>query len=253
MNIRLDGRIALITGATGGIGSAIASEFFNSGATIVINGRSQDKIDALSDKLLTGGDKKDAARIFGIAMDLSALDSETVIIQRAIEKFKKLDILVNNAGMVDGNLMLASAPEYVARMMLVNYEKPYQLTRNALSYMRKARYGRIINITSVSGQFGDAGLSAYASSKAALHAMSQSIAAEYGKYNITANSIAPGVVDTDAIKKMRDEYKQETKKLIPCHRFVKTNEIADLATFLASERAAYINGQQIAINGGLYR
>ncbi len=253
MDIRLDGRIALITGATGGIGSAITNEFFHSGATVIINGRSQEKIDALTDKLLTGGDKKDAARIFGVAMDLSALDSETVIIQRAIEKFKKLDILVNNAGMVDGNLMMVSNPEFVSRMMLINYEKPYQLTRNALYYMRKARYGRIINITSVSGQFGDAGLSVYASSKAAMHALSQSIAAEYGRYNITANSIAPGVVDTDAIKKMREEYKQDTKKLIPCHRFAKTNEIADLATFLASERAAYINGQQIAINGGLYR
>lgn len=253
MNIRLDGRVALITGATGGIGSAIATEFFNSGATVVLNGRSQEKIEALTDKLLTGGDKKDANRILGIAMDLSTLGSETIIIQRAIDKFKKLDILVNNAGATDGQLIMRSEPQFVKRVMLINYEQPYQLTRNALTYMRKNRYGRIVNITSISGQCGDGGLSVYSSSKAALHALSQSIASEYGKYNITANSIAPGIVETDAIEKISDEYKQNIKKIIPSHRFAKPSEVADLATFLASERAAYINGQQIAINGGLYR
>lgn len=253
MDIRLDGRVALITGATGGIGTAIATEFFKSGATVIINGRSQEKINALTDKLLTGCDKKNANRILGIAMDLSALDSEIYIIQRAIDKFKKIDILVNNAGATDGQVIMRSDPQFVKRIMLINYEQPYQLTRNALSYMRKARYGRIINITSISGQCGDGGLSAYASSKAALHAFSQSIASEYGKYNITANSIAPGIVETDAIKSIREEYKTQAKKMIPNHRFAKPNEIADLATFLASERAGYINGQQIAINGGMYR
>ena len=253
MDIRLDGRIALVTGATGGIGSAIATEFFKSGATIVINGRSQEKIDALTDKLLTGGDKKDAARIGGIAMDLTALDAETNMIQRVVEKFNKVDILVNNAAEVDGRVIMRCDPDYVSRLMLINYRKPYQLTRNALAHMRKNKYGRIINITSVSGQCGDSGVSAYAGSKAALHAFAQSIAVEYGRYNITANSIAPGIVDTEALKAMTDEYKQSTKKLIPNHRFAKPSEIADLATFLASERAAYINGQQIAINGGLYR
>ncbi|MBR3511318.1 MAG: SDR family oxidoreductase [Alphaproteobacteria bacterium] len=253
MDIRLDGKIALITGATGGIGSAIANEFFKSGATIIINGRSQEKIDALTDKILTGGEKKDALRIFGIAMDLTAMDSVQNIIQRSINKYNKLDILVNNAGLVEGKPVLMSDPEFVARVMLVNYEIPYQLTKNALTYMRKARYGRIINITSISGQCGDAGLSVYSSSKAALNGLSQSIAVEYGRYNITANSIAPGIVETNAIKQIREEYKQEVKKSIPCHRFAKPAEIADLATFLASERAAYINGQQIAINGGWYR
>ena len=253
MDIRLDGRVALITGATGGIGSAITSEFFNSGATVIINGRTQEKIDALTDELLTGGNKKDAARIFGIPMDLSALDAAQNLVQRSIDKYKKLDIVVNNAGLVQGRPVSMSDPEFLARIMLVNYEIPYQITKNALPGMRKARWGRIINITSMAGQTGDAALSVYASSKAALLAFSQSIAAEYGRYNITANSIAPGVVETDAIKSMHDEYKQETKKLIPCHRFAKPAEVADLATFLASERAAYINGQQIAINGGLLR
>ena len=253
MDIRLDGRVALITGATGGIGSAIATEFFKSGATVIINGRTQEKIDALTDKLLSGGDKKDATRIAGIAMDLSALDSETNMIQRVIEKFNKLDILVNNAAQIDGRVIMRCDPDYVSRLMLINYRKPYQLTRNALAYMRKNRYGRIINITSISGQCGDGGVSAYAGSKAALHTFAQSISVEYGRYNITANSIAPGIVDTEALKAMSDEYKLSAKKLIPNNRFAKPSEIADLATFLASERAAYINGQQIAINGGLYR
>jgi 3-oxoacyl-[acyl-carrier protein] reductase len=253
MDIRLDGRVALITGATGGIGSAIATEFFKSGATIVINGRSQEKIDALTDKLLTGGDKKDAARIAGIAMDLSALDSETAMIQHVVEKFDKLDILVNNAAKIDGRLITRCDPEYVSRLMLINFRKPFQLTKNALDCMKKKRYGRIINITSISGQYGDAGVAAYACSKASMNAYAKSIAAEYGRYNITANSIAPGIVETEALKEISDEYKQDIKKRIPCHRFAKPSEVADVATFLASERAAYINGQQIAINGGLYR
>ena len=253
MDIRLDGRIALITGATGGIGSAITTEFFKSGATVIINGRSQEKIDDLTDKLLVGGDKKDANRIFGVAMDFSTFDSDTKIIEQIIKKFNKIDIIVNNAAIIEGRLISRCDDAFIQRMMLVNYEKPYQLVRNALPYMRKARYGRIVNITSISGQCGDSGLSVYASSKAAMNALSQSIAVEYGRYNITSNSIAPGIVETSAIKKMNEQYKEDTKKIIPCRRFAQPSEIANLATFLASEQAAYINGQQIAINGGWYR
>lgn len=255
MNIRLDGRIALITGATGGIGSAIANEFFQSGATVIVTGRNSEKIDNTIDTILknTDADMSDISRINGIKMDLSEPDSAKQLIQYAISKYNKIDILVNNAATTDGQPISCSDEKFVTNMMFINYQQPYQLTRNALSYMRKARYGRIINITSLTGQCGDAGMSAYGASKAALHALTQSVAAEYGRYNITANSIAPGFVETKAIKKVREEYKEKMKTNIPNQRFANPAEIADLATFLASERAAYINGQQIAINGGLYR
>lgn len=254
MDIRLDGRIALVTGATGGIGSAIATEFFKSGATVVINGRTQEKIDALTDKLLSGGDKKDAMRIAGIAMDLTALDSGENMVRYTTTKFDKLDILVNNAAIIGERALMRCDEEYINRIISVNLTKQMLLTIAALKPMCKNRYGRIINITSISGQCGEAGLATYAASKAGLHGFTKSVADEYGKRNITANSIAPGIVETkSAMQTISDEYKQSAKKLIPNHRFAKPSEIADLVTFLASERAAYINGQQIAINGGLYR
>ena len=255
MDIRLDGRVALITGATGGIGSAIATEFFKSGATVIITGRNSVKTDTTIGNIIknVGADIVDMLSIHGVKMDLSEPNSGKQLVQYAISKFGKIDILVNNAAVTDGRPITYSEPEFVEHMMMVNYQQPYQLVRNVLPYMRKAQYGRIINITSLTGQCGDPGMSAYASSKAALHALSQSIAVEYGRYNITANSIAPGFVETGALNKVRDEYKENMKKVIPNHRFAQPNEIADLATFLASERAAYINGQQIAINGGLYR
>jgi len=253
MDIRLDDKVALITGATGGIGAAIATEFFKSGATVIITGRNSGKISTTVSDILKDTDIEDIPRMSWVKMDLSEPNSGKKLIQYTILKFGKIDILVNNAAVTDGRPITYSEPEFVEHMMMINYQQPYQLVRNALPYMRKAKYGRIINITSLTGQRGDAGMSAYASSKAALHALTQTIAAEYGKYNITANSIAPGFVETHAIDKVRDEYKQQIKTLIPNQRFAHPNEIADLATFLASERAAYINGQQIAINGGLHR
>ena len=253
MNIRLDGRVALITGATGGIGAAIATEFFKSGATVLITGRNSEKIDTVMGNILKDADLEDMRRVSWVKMDLSEPNSGKQLVQYTISKFGKIDILVNNAAITDGRPITYSEPEFVEHMMSINYQQPYQLTRNALPYMRKARYGRIINITSLTGQRGDSGMSAYASSKAALHAFTQTLAAEYGRYNITANSIAPGFVETNALNKVSEEYKQKIKTLIPNHRFAQASEVADLATFLASERAAYINGQQIAINGGLHR
>ncbi len=253
MDIRLDNRVALITGATGGIGSAIATEFYNSGATVVITSRSSEKIEQTLNKLWDIDHFSAPARFYGITADLSESGAEDYIIEQTIKQFYKLDILVNNAAITDGNTIIRSDENFIQNMMQINYQKPYLLARNALKYMRHNLYGRIINITSLTGQCGEAGMSAYAASKAALHSLSQSIATEYGKYNITANSIAPGFVQTDAIKKVRPEYRQNMEQAIPNHRFANPNEIADLATFLASERASYINGQQIAINGGIYR
>ena len=253
MNIRLDGHVAVITGATGGIGSAVATEFYNSGATVVITGRSSEKIEQLKNKLWNIDHFSAPARFYGITADLSEPGAEDYIVEQTMSRFNKLDILVNNAAIINGCTIMHSDEKFIQNMMQINYQKPYLLARNVLKYMRKARYGRIINITSLTGQYGEAGMTAYASSKAALHALSQSIAAEYGKYNITANSIAPGFVETSAIKNVNPGYLDTMEKSIPNHRLAKPSEIADLATFLASTRASYINGQQIAINGGLYR
>lgn len=255
MNIRLDGYVALITGSTGGIGGAIASEFYKSGATIVITGRSAERLDELENQLRQKSKQNPRAnQINGIRIDLGTPGAENILVSQTIEKFNKLDILVNNAAMGVKKLIIRSDIDFVNHVNTINYVVPYMLTRAALPHMKRAHYGRIINMTSISGQYGDTGLSAYSASKSALTAFTKTVADEYGRYNITANCVAPGVINTNtAVSTIRPEMQQDLIKRIPVHRFGTPNEVADLVTFLASSRAAYINGQEIAINGGLYR
>ena len=253
MNINLNGRVALITGATGGIGGAIAQELYDSGAKVVLNGRSNEKLEELAHHLASDGTFQDIGRIKCVPMDLTKDGATTNLIQATTDHFSKIDILINNAALLKGGLILQTDKKLAERMMLVNYTIPYLLTREALNYMRKQKWGRVINMTSVSGQYGDSGMVAYASSKSALTAFTKTVADEYGRYNITANCVAPGIIDTPATNLMRTDYKADVIKRIPVKRFGKPSEVAALITFLVSERAAYINGQEIAINGGLYR
>lgn len=253
MNINLNGRVAVITGATGGIGSAIAKEFYDSGATVVLNGRSIEKLETLAHNLVTGGTFHDAERIKCVSLDLSCAGATTQLVSETRDSFKKIDILVNNAAMIDGGLIIQTDKNFSERMMLMNYTVPFLLTREALGYMKKQRWGRVINMTSISGQYGDRGLVAYAASKSALTAFTKTVAEEYGKYCITANCVAPGIIDTPVTNMMKSEYKVDMIKRIPVKRLGKPSEVAALTVFLSSERAAYINGQEIAINGGLYR
>lgn len=253
MNNDLDGRVAIITGATGGIGSAIATEFYNLGAKLVITARDQDKLIVLGNKIAEKSTRENNIKPLCIPLDLTAIDAEKVLISRTIETYGKLDILVNNAGLVEGCMFLKTDKEFMSKMMQVNFITPYFLTQAALIYMLKNKFGRIINITSIAGFMGDAGMSAYAASKGAMASAAKSIAAEYGRRNITVNCIAPGIIDTEATKKLPPERAKELKAQIPMRRFGKPEEVAALVAFLASERAAYINGQQYHLNGGLVR
>lgn len=248
----LSGRVAIITGATGGIGTALATEFYKQGASLALTGRDPDALLRLSDKL-TEDESSDAPAPLCICADLTAIDAPRTIVQRAAEHFGRLDILVNNAAIIEGQMFLKTSESFLNKMTHTNYTVPYQLSQNALPYMLKQKFGRLIYITSVAGCMGDAGMSAYAGSKAAVAGMAKSVATEYGRRNITANCIAPGIVDTQAIKKLPPERQKALKEMIPARRFAQPEEIAYLAVFLASERAAYINGQQIHINGGLVR
>ncbi|MCM1294919.1 MAG: SDR family oxidoreductase [Muribaculaceae bacterium] len=251
MNLNLNGRVVLVTGATGGIGCAIVNEFYNQGAKVVLTGRNIDKLDALYTKLTANSSTAPAPE--RIPLDLTAIDAEKTLIQRTIDACGRLDILINNAGIVDGCLLLKSDPTYMNKIMHVNFTVPYNLMRAAVPYMQKNRYGRIISITSIAGYMGDAGMSGYAASKGALASATKSIATEYGRRGITANCIAPGIIETDAIKKMDPKIRDTMRQQVPSRRFGKPEEVAYLAAFLASEYAGYINGQQIHLNGGLIR
>ena len=250
----LKDRITIITGATGGIGRALAMEFYTQGAQVVLTGRNHDKLNALTEKLISSNPKA-APKPFTVPLDLTATHAEQTLIDTVTQKFgDRIDILVNNAGMVDGKMVVKTDPTYLQHMMHVNFTVPYNLCKLSLPYMGRNKYGRIINITSIAGTTGDASMSAYAASKGALVSATKSIATEYGRRGfLTANCIAPGIIDTDATKILTAERTNQFKQMIPMHRFGKPEEVAYLAAFLASNRATYINGQVLHIDGGLYR
>lgn len=255
MSGNLEGRVAIVTGATGGMGRAIVTEFYKQGATVIMTGRDIDKLNTLRDtivKKVPSMSPKTPAPT-GISLDLTATDVEKTLIDYTIRTANRLDILVNNAGNTDGQMFLKTSHDFLNRVMHINFTTPYFIMQAALTPMLKNRYGRIINITSIAGHSGDAGLSAYAASKGALAAASKSIAVEYGRRNITVNCVAPGTIDTDAVAKIPEARQAEIKSAIPLRRYGKPEEVAALVAFLASEQASYINGQQILIDGGLIR
>lgn len=255
MSGNLEGRVAIVTGATGGMGRAIVTEFYKQGATVIMTGRDIDKLNTLRDtivKKVPSLSPKTPAPT-GISLDLTATDVEKTLIDYTIRTANRLDILVNNAGNTDGQMFLKTSHDFLNRVMHINFTTPYFIMQAALTPMLKNRYGRIINITSIAGHSGDAGLSAYAASKGALAAASKSIAVEYGRRNITVNCVAPGTIDTDAVAKIPEARQAEIKSAIPLRRYGKPEEVAALVAFLASEQASYINGQQILIDGGLIR
>lgn len=255
MEYNLNGKTAIITGATGGIGSAITTELYKAGANLVLTGRDIKKLENLSAKLCEADDgtNKTKKRITFLPLDLTAIEAEETLVKHAVNMFNRIDILVNNAALIEGKLFLKTDDKFLAKIMQINFIAPYRLMQQTLPYMLKNKFGRIINITSIAGNAGDAGLSAYSASKGALSSASKAVATEYGRRGITVNCIAPGLIETEAIKIISNEYIKDIKKQIPMRRFGKPDEIASLVAYLASEKSAYINGQIINVNGGLLR
>lgn len=244
MTFALNGKKALITGATGGIGGAIAKSFYGAGASLAISGSRQEKLDILASELGAG--------VLPIACDLSDLTNVDALIKNAEEKLAGLDVLVCNAGVTRDNLALRMKDEEWQQVIDVNLTSSFRLARAAIKGMLKRRSGRIIFITSVVGWTGNAGQANYCASKAGLTGMAKSLAHEVASRGITINCIAPGFIATNMTDALNDEQKAKISGNIPLGRMGSAEDIASGALYLASDAGNYITGQTLHINGGLY-
>ena len=241
--VNLKGKKVLVTGASGGIGKAIAIELSSNGADLCLTGRNKSELESLQ-KVIGGNCEI-------IISDLSKSEGIDELANSAQEKMGQIDILINNAGITRDNLFMRMSEEDWNEVINVNLNSIFKLTKHLIKGMIKRRYGRIINITSVIGVAGGAGQSNYSASKAGIIAMSKSLAQEVGSRSVTVNSIAPGFIETNMTAELSDDRKQEILNSISIGRLGKPDDIAGAVCFLASDKASYITGQTIHINGGM--
>jgi 3-oxoacyl-[acyl-carrier protein] reductase len=239
----LTGKTALVTGATGAIGGAIARGLHAQGATVAISGTRREVLDALA------ADLKD--RVHVLPCDLADKDAVEALVPSAEEKMTKLDILVANAGVNADNLFVSLTDEAWDKVIAVNLTATFRLTRAAVKGMMRKRWGRVIGISSIVGHTGNPGQGNYSASKAGLAGMMKSVAAEYAKRNVTANCIAPGIVASAMIDRLNDKQREAIMARVPAGRLGTPADIAAAAVYLASEEAAYVTGQTIHVNGGM--
>ncbi len=238
----LTGKVALITGATGGIGGAIARKMRDAGATVVVSGRNVAKMDA------EFGDE-----YIKIPCDLAADGGAVELVMNTIEAAGKIDILINNAGITRDTLLMRMTDDQFDEVINTNLRSCFKMCRAAIMPMMKNRFGRIINMASIIGTIGGPGQANYAASKGGMIAMTKSIAAEVASRGITANAIAPGFIKTPMTDVLPDELKKTYLAQIPAGRFGEPDDIANACVFLASDEASYINGQTLHVNGGMGR
>lgn len=239
----LTGRSALVTGATGGIGGAIARALHAQGATVAISGTRREALDALA------GDLKE--RVHVLPCNLSDTAEVEALVPAAEKAMGQLDILVANAGITRDNLFVQLRDEDWNDVINVNLSATFRLSRAAVKLMMRKRFGRIIAITSVVGVTGNAGQGNYAASKAGLIGMMKSVAAEYARRNVTANCIAPGFIATPMTDALNEKQREAVLGKVPAGRLGTPEDIATAAVYLASNEAAYVTGQTIHVNGGM--
>ncbi|MBX3446875.1 MAG: 3-oxoacyl-[acyl-carrier-protein] reductase [Parvibaculaceae bacterium] len=239
----LTGKCALVTGASGGIGSDIARALHGQGATVALSGTRKEALDALASEL--GG------RTHVLPCNLSDAAAVDALPKQAEEAMGSLDILINNAGLTRDNLFMRMKDEEWDEVIRVNLTASFRLSRGVLRGMMKRRWGRIIGITSVVGVMGNPGQGNYAASKAGMIGMTKSLAQEVASRNITANCIAPGFIRSAMTDALNEEQQSRIMSTIPAGRLGEAAEIAAAAVYLASEEAAYVTGQTLHVNGGM--
>lgn len=241
------GKVAMVTGASRGIGKACALALAEAGADLVIGSRNLEPLQAVAKEIEVLG-----RRALAVGLDVSSAESVKAAVARALEGFGQIDVLVNNAAITKDNLLLRMKPEDWEIVLKTNLDGAYHCIRAVLPGMIRQRYGRIINITSVVAQSGNPGQANYIASKAGLIGLTKAVAAEVASRNITVNAVAPGFIATSMTEKLPEEIQKKILSLVPLARMGTDREVAYGVRFLASEEAAYITGHVLNINGGLY-
>ena len=239
----LTGKCALVTGASGGIGADIARTLHGAGATVGLSGTRVDPLQALADEL--------GARAYVLPCNLSDAAAVGALPKAAAEAMGSVDILVNNAGITRDNLFMRMSDEEWQSVLDVNLTSTFKLCKGVMRGMMKARWGRIVNISSVVGATGNPGQSNYAASKAGMIGMSKSLAYEVASRGITVNAVAPGFIATAMTDKLTDDQKTAIMGQIPAGRMGDAHEIASAVLYLASPEAAYVTGTTLHVNGGM--
>ena len=240
-------KVAMITGATRGIGKQIALTLANEGYNIVLNYRTEnDELKQLKNEI-----ESKKIKCLTVQGDVTNFEDCKQMIESAIEEFGKVDVLVNNAGITKDMLLARMKEEDFKQVIDVNLVGTFNMTKNVISYMMKARNGRIINISSVVGIAGNAGQTNYSASKAGIIGFTKSLAKEVASRNILVNAVAPGFIETNMTDVLKQEVKDEIAKNIPLKRMGTPQDIANVVKFLASEDSSYITGQVISVDGGM--
>jgi 3-oxoacyl-[acyl-carrier protein] reductase len=244
--MKFEGRVALVTGASQGIGHACALALARQGAQVAVAARNKQKLDDLVLEIAKAGGKASA-----FAIDVGDEEQVKAGIKSAIGELGKIDILVNNAGITRDQLVMRMKRSDWDSVLNTNLTSAYLCIQQVIGSMLKQRWGRIINITSVFGQMGQAGQANYAASKAGLIGLTKAMAREVASRNITCNAVAPGFIETNMTAALSEEFKQTAVKTIPLGRVGSPDDVANAVCFLASEEASYITGHVLNVNGGL--
>jgi 3-oxoacyl-[acyl-carrier protein] reductase len=239
----LTGKKALVTGASGGIGAAIARMLHRQGADVAVSGTRADALEALAKEL--------AERAYVLPCNLAVKDEVEALVPRAEETLGQIDILVNNAGVTRDNIFVRLSDEDWDRVMAVDLGAAFRLMRAAVRGMMRRRYGRIIGITSVVGVTGNAGQGNYAAAKAGMIGMSKALAHEVASRNVTVNCVAPGFIDTAMTRALTQKQRDMILAAVPAARLGSAEEVAAAVLFLASAEAAYVTGHTLHVNGGM--
>ncbi|MEK3808966.1 3-oxoacyl-[acyl-carrier-protein] reductase [Bacillus sp. FSL H8-0547] len=242
-----EGKTALVTGASRGIGRAIALELARNGVNVAVNyAGSEAKANEVVDEIKALG-----REAFAVQADVSDSDSVSAMVKETVERFGRLDILINNAGITKDNLLMRMKDSEWDDVININLKGVFLTTKAVTRQMMKQRYGRIINIASIVGVSGNPGQANYVAAKAGVIGLTKTAAKELSSRNITVNAIAPGFITTDMTDKLTEDVKNEMLKQIPLSRFGEASDIAHTAVFLASEKSSYITGQTIHVDGGM--
>lgn len=247
MNLNLDGRVALVTGASRGIGAAIADELARQGAQVVGTATTQAGAGAIAERL-----RAIAPQCTGEPLDVNDAEACDALLQKITADFAAPAILVNNAGITRDQILLRMKDEDWDAVMSTNLRSVFRLSKGCLRGMMKARFGRIISISSVVGSMGNAGQANYAAAKAGMEGFTRSLAREVGSRGITVNVVAPGFIDTDMTRELSEEQRAAMLQDIALQRLGQPQDIAAAVAFLASEAGGYITGHTLHVNGGMY-